>query len=199
MTSRKFIELTLFLIFASLNFSVAQVANVPASEKEASPLKLLINGGLELGGDKVAEVYFTNGNTQSVNAGQGISIGIGGQFQIPKMEKLFLSGTVGYKYVTTAADNAHIRLTRVPLHLTANFLATPKLRLSAGLASHRNIKFVADGIGQDVTFTPASGPIFEISYHGVGISYTAMKYQDQDNIAYSANAIGLTFSIVIPK
>ncbi len=199
MKTIKLSALILFLTVTSFSYSTAQVVNAPAPEKTASPLKFLINGALELGGDEVAEVYFTNGNTQSVNAGQGISFGVGGQLQIPKVEKLLLRGTIGYKYVTTAADNAHIRLTRVPIHLTANFMATPKLRLSAGLASHRGIRFEADEIGQDVTFKPASGPIFEIAYHGIGLSYTAMKYQDQDNISYAANAIGLTFSIALPR
>ncbi len=171
----------------------------PAPEKPQSLFKFVINGALELGGDKVAEVYFTNGNTQSVNAGQGISFGVGGQVHLPKTEKLFLRGTIGYKYVTTAADNAHIRLTRVPIQVTGNFMATPKLRLSAGLASHQGIRFVADGIGEDVTFSPANGPVFEIEYSGVGLSYTAMQYKDQDNITYAANAFGLTFSIALPK
>ena len=47
--------------------------------KKNSPVRFIIGAGLELGGDEVAEVYFTNGNTQSVRAGQGGSIAVGGQ------------------------------------------------------------------------------------------------------------------------
>lgn len=166
--------------------------------KKATPVRFLITGALELGGDEVAEVYFTNGNTQSVKAGQGGSLGIGGQFQFGTLEQLLLRATVGIKYVTTAADNAHIRLTRVPVILTGNWMATKKLRFGAGLAMHRGIRFKADGIGQDVTFKAASGPVFEAAYSGIGLSYTAMKYTDQSKQTYSANAIGLTFSLTIP-
>ena len=147
----------------------------------------------------MAEVYFTNGSTQSVRAGQGISVAVGGEFQVPSVEKLRLRGTVGYKYVTTAADNAHIRLTRVPVQLTANWLLTEQLRAGAGVALHRGIQFTADGIGEDITFAGAAGPVFELAYRGVGLQYTAMTYTDQYRKSYAASAIGLTFTAVIPR
>ena len=182
------------IVFAAFNCAFAQ-----EEVKSQPPVRLLLGGALELGGDKVAEVYFTNGDVQSVNAGQGISVAVGGQLQLPKIEKLLFRGTVGYKYVTTQADNAHIRLTRVPVILTANWMATEKIRVGAGLASHQAIRFNADGIGNDVTFKAATGPTFEIAYGVVGITFTAMKYKDNSNISYSANAIGLSVSGVLPK
>jgi hypothetical protein len=167
--------------------------------EKKSPLRLLIGGALEFGGDDIAEIYFTNGDTQSVRAGQGGSLAIGGQLEFPKAEKLLLRATVGIKYVTTQADNAHIRLTRIPLIVTANWMITDKLRCGAGLASHQNIKFNADGIMDNISFGSANGPIFEIAYHGIGLSYTAMTYKDSDNVSYSANSIGIIFSGVFPK
>ena len=188
-----------FALLSIMALTTMQLAFAQEVEEKQSPIKFLAGGALELGGDKVAEVYFTNGDVQSVNAGQGISIAVGGQLQMPGIEKLLLRATVGYKYVTTQADNAHIRLTRVPLHLTANWMVTEKIRVGAGLASHRNIQFKADGIGEDVTFKGATGPMFEVAYGMVGLSYTAMKYTDHSNLTYSANAIGLTISGVFPK
>ncbi|MCW3074662.1 MAG: hypothetical protein JWP69_1731 [Flaviaesturariibacter sp.] len=169
------------------------------SKVKTKPAKFLITGALELGGDEIAEVYFTNGERQGVRAGQGGSVGFGGQFQISGAEKFLLRSTVGIKYVTTAADNVHIRLTRIPIVLSGNYMATTKLRISAGLSMHRNIQFNTGGLGGDAKFKAASGPIFEIAYTGIGLSYTAMKYKDESNHSYSANAIGLTFSIALPR
>ena len=166
--------------------------------KKVSPVRFLIKGALEMGGDEVAEVYFTNGETQSVKAGQGVSIAVGGEAVIPGIEKLLFHATVGYKYVTTQADNAHIRLTRVPIQATANWMVIDKLRLGAGIVTHRAIRFKADGIMKDVTFESATGPTFEVAYSGIGLTYTAMTYKDQDKNAYSANAIGLSFTIALP-
>jgi hypothetical protein len=161
--------------------------------------KFLIGGALELGGDRVAEIYFTSGSTQSVRAGQGGSLAVGLQLQPAKIERLLFRGTIGFKYVTTAADNVHIRLTRIPVILTANWMISEEVRISAGLSSHRNIRFKTDGIGQDVTFSGATGPIFEVAYKGIGLTYTIMSYKDQDNNRYSANAIGISLSGVFPQ
>ena len=188
------------LTLLSLLF-IAAISNTFAQEhkQKTSPVRLLIKGALEMGGDEVAEVYFTNGETQSVKAGQGVSIGVGGAFQMPNVERLVFHATVGFKYVTTQADNVHIRLTRVPIQLTANWMATEKLRFGAGIASHQAIKFKADGIGKDLVFGGATGPTFEAAYSGIGLTYTVMRYQDQDKNAYSANAIGLSFTFAIPN
>lgn len=190
--------LLIILFFSSAPFLFAQDA-LPEEGKASAKLRFLLTGALEFGGDEVAKVYFTNGKTQSVKAGQGGAIGAGVQLGLGASEKFLLRGTVGFKYVTTQADNAHIRLTRVPINLTANIMATEKFRLGAGIAMHNAIKFKADGIGSDFSLKNASGPIFEIAYRGVGISYTAMKYTDNLNETYSANAIGITLSGVFPR
>lgn len=168
--------------------------------KKESEFQLLLGGALELGGDNIATVYFTNGEDQKVNAGQGGSIAIGGQLKLAGAPNFALRTTIGFKYLTTQADNAHIRLTRIPFITTANWMAAPKLRIGAGLSAHTGIRFKADGIGEDMKFKGALGPIVEIAYSGIGLSYTAMKYKDALSNTYSANAIGLTFSgVVRPK
>ena len=194
MKTNKKLTLLALLFFTSFCHTYAQ-----EQETKVSPVRFLIKGALELGGDDVAEVYFTNGDKQSVKAGQGGSIAIGGEFQMPGVEKLLFHATVGYKYVTTQADNVHIRLTRVPIQVTANWMATKKLRFGAGLATHQWIRFKADDIGQDMTFDGATGPTFEVAYRGIGLTYTAMTYKDQNKHPYSANAIGLSFTLTIPK
>ena len=190
--------LILLVLLACSNYSFSQSIKPEANAKQTPLFRLLIKGLFEFGGDEVAKVYFTNGNDQSVKAGQGGSILIGTQFQVPNVKRLLLRGAFGIKYVTTAADNAHIRLTRIPIHVTATWMATEKIGISAGLAMHRNIRFNAGGLGPNMDFKGASGPVFEFSYGPVGLSYTAMKYTDEKNFRYSANAIGLSLTGVIP-
>lgn len=126
-------------------------------------------------------------------------MGVGGQFKIPGAEKFLLRSTIGIKYVTTAADNAHIRLTRIPIIVTGNYMATPKLRLATGFSMHQNIQFKTDGLGGDYKLKSPGGPTFEIAYAGVGLTYTVMKYKDPANKSYSANSVGLSFSITVPN
>ncbi|MEJ6981812.1 hypothetical protein WG906_15195 [Pedobacter sp. P351] len=168
-------------------------------EKKVSPFRFLIRGGLEYGGDDVAEVYFVDGSKQSVKAGQGASIGIGAEYQVPGLKRLLFHATAGYKFVTTKADNANISLSRVPVQLTANWMATKKLRFGAGLASHQVIRFKADDLGEDITFRGALGPTVELAYSVIGLTYTAITYKDQADQKYSANAIGVSITLALPK
>jgi hypothetical protein len=170
----------------------AQNATVPAVS-----LRLLLGGALELGGDKVAEIFFTNGESQFVRAGQGITGFAGAELRFRDLRPLVLRGSAGIKYVTTAADNAHIRLTRFPLALTAGWMLTPDLRLSAGLVTHRAIRFRADGIGSDLNFEPATGAVFEVAWKGLGFSFAPLTYADEFGESYSARAFGITYSGVV--
>ncbi|OLY93294.1 hypothetical protein SAMN05444008_10788 [Cnuella takakiae] len=188
---------------AVLTSLLALGAAAPAfaqESKKESEFQLLLGGALELGGDNIATVYFTNGEDQKVNAGQGGSIAVGGQLKLANAPRFLLRTTVGFKYLTTQADNVHIRLTRIPFITTANWMVAPKLRIGAGLSAHTGIRFKTGGIGDDMKFKGAVGPILEIAYSGIGLSYTAMKYTDTEKNTYSANAIGITISgVVRPK
>jgi len=190
-----------FLVLTTLTYSFAQEVEIaPEVEKRPSPFLILIGAAYEFGGDEVAKVYFTNGEDQSIKAGQGLSGALGVEYQFPKVEKLLLRTTVGYKYgYVRETENAHIRLTRIPIHFTANWMATKKIRLGAGLVTHQLIRFNADNFGEDIKFKGASGPIFEIAYREFGLSYTIMKYTDQADRTYSANSIGVTISAALDK
>ncbi|WP_373524415.1 hypothetical protein [Aquiflexum sp.] len=78
------IILVFFLIMGGVyNGSFAQ---------SSPPLRFLIGGALELGGDEVATITFTNGQSQKVNAGQGISLGVGAEYAIPNLENWNILG-----------------------------------------------------------------------------------------------------------
>jgi hypothetical protein len=178
-----------FLIICLSNQAFAQNSKAIS----ASPVKPLIGFAVEGGGDSIAEIQFDDGDTQQVHAGQGISAMVGGEFAIPSLNFFRLQATVGFKYVTTAADNAHIRLTRIPFEVTTNFLINPEIRVAAGFSYHTNIQFKADGVGPDAEFDNAIGPLFEISYSGFGIRFISMEYQGPNGSKFSANSFGATY------
>lgn len=197
------INFTLIVLYFSTSLLFAQNSpqqtiptEVEAVKKE-SPLRFLLGAGAEFGGDEIAKVFFTNGEDQSVNAGQGGFVFVGGQLQLTKTELLFLRSSIGIKYVTTQANNANIRLTRFPFNNTLNAFIGKDFRLGAGVSIHTGIKFNGDGFVQNINFGSSAGPIFEFAYKGFGLSYTLMKYTDESNFAYNANSFGVTFSGVL--
>ena len=155
-----------YLIIVLLTTYNLVIAQDKEPNEVATPVRFLINGALELGGDEVAEIFFTNGDSQSVKAGQGGTLSAGLRFQLPQVIWLSFDATVGFKYVTTAAQNVNIRMTRVPIHLMANYEIKKDIKLSIGVASHQSIKFSADGLGTDIPFSASNGPRFEFSYMG---------------------------------
>ena len=174
--------------------SPAVMLHAQTKSKNQKPLRFLLGAALEFGGDNLAEIYFTDGSTQTMNAGQGGTLFAGGQVRLTKSEKLFLRGSLGIKYLTTKADNAHIRLTRMPLQLSLNYMPAKKIRLATGIVSHQAINLKFDGLGQDAKFKSVPGLQFEAGYGAFALSYTAMTYKDAGNASYRANAIGLTVS-----
>lgn len=173
--------------------------NLYVEAQSTTHLRFLIDGAIGFGGDDVATVYFTNGNTQRVNAGQGIAIGVGGELAIPGVESLRLRSTVGFKYVTSAADNVHIRLTRIPINISGNYVFNETWRVAAGMAFHNNIRFNAGGIGDNFALNNASGPFFEFAYKWIGFSFTSMDYVDPMGDSYNANSFNVTLSEVFPR
>lgn len=183
-------------IFWTVLMITALITGASAQQKKntSKPVRFLLGGALELGGDKVAEVFFTDGSTQFIKAAQGGTIYAGAQFRLNQKETFFLRSSIGIKYVTTKAENAHIRLSRIPLQLTANYISPDKIRLAAGLVTHQAIRLNFDGLGENAKFTSTPGVIMEAGYGAVALSYTFMTYKDNASRSFAANAIGLTIS-----
>lgn len=161
--------------------------------------KFLVEGGIEYGGDEILEVFFTNGEDQTMLAGQGGYIAVGGELQFAKVKQLMLRATIGIKYNTTAADNANIRLTRLPVHLTPFWRINDDFRLGVGVTTHMNAKLKGDGFVSDVNFTSSVGPRFEFGYKRIALTYTAINYEDEVGQSFSASSIGASVSFTFPN
>lgn len=161
--------------------------------------KLLIEAGIEYGGDEILQVFFTNGEDQTMRAGQGGYIAIGGELQISSIDQLMLRASIGVKYNTTAADNANIRLTRFPAHLTPFWKINDDFRLGIGVTTHLSPRLKGDGFIPDVAYTSAVGPRFEFGYKWIALTYTAISYEDGTGESFSASSIGASISFTLPN
>ena len=179
--------------------TIMECAFTGTSNAQGSGQKLSfsLGGGLDFGGDKVAEVYFTNGADQSVNAGQGGSVFAALDYALNKSFRI--RTLAGFKYVTTAANNANIRLTRFPLQISGIVNLDKNWWLSAGLATQQGIRFKGDGFLDDLNLTTKGGATVGLGYNSVYLTYVGMKYKDNLDYAYDASSIGLGFLIPLRK
>jgi hypothetical protein len=186
-----------FVLYLGLLLSTNQVF----AQQSKSPViaKFLIESGIEYGGDEFLKVYFTNGEDQTMRAGQGGFITFGSQLQFSNVKQLMLRASIGIKYNTTAADNANIRLTRYPINLTPFWNINNDFRLGIGVTTHLSPKLKGDGFIPDVAYTSSVGPRFEFGYKSFALTYTALSYEDQRGKSFSASSIGASIHFTFPK
>ena len=182
------------LLSAFAPASFAQYPRGPAAP--ANPVKtglgFVLEGAGEFGGDHIATVTFTDDSDQNVDAGDGLTLSGGAHFR--SVSNWDFRGTVGYKYVTTEADNADIHVDRIVLKAVADYFFNSKWYVGGGAVYHSGTQFHADGLGPDIEFDDALGATIEAGWSFVGLSYTFMDYKDEFGNKYSADNIGITFT-----
>lgn len=169
-------------------------APAPAAPAAHRPLRPVVEFGIEFGGDKVATVTFTNGEQQSVRAGQGGTLAAGVLYEPSATVPVSLRATVGFKFQTTAADNVSIWMRRYPVELVGSWHLTPQVRVGAGYVRHLRPRFTAEGLVPDIPFADGNGATVELAYSYLALTWTAMKYRGLD-----ANAIGATLIVPFGK
>ncbi len=179
--------------------AVAVNASVPSGTESTKPLGtsrfgLMVGADFEFGGDSVATLSFTNGDTQDVEAGQGITLGAGVYWRQYDEQGIEVRGKLGYKLVTTAATNADITLTRIVSELTSGYRFGSGIWVGGGLVHHSNIKFDADGFGENIDFDNATGYTIEVGWRWLSASYTGMDYKDTNGNDYDASNFGVSFN-----
>jgi len=172
--------------------AAAQNSNAPAPAP-ASKVALVIEGGFEFGGDEVLELFFTNGDTQKLTAGQGGTIAIGGQFQPASIPRLSLAATVGYKFVTNASENANIGITRIPLELIGRWKLDDDWSLGAGVVRHASVNVNGDGFVPDISMDASTGATLELGWRWAALTWTTIEYTDPIGGVYDAGSIGVSF------
>ena len=164
---------------------------------QSSPVKLLVGGALELGGDRAGWVTGENGETQLIRGAQGVSLVTGVQLRLPSLDRFMLHATVGYKYWRTFTEGAHVRMTHIPLHLTAHYFVTDDIRVGAGILTDRNIRFNGDGLGENAEYDPSFGTKFEIGWRNLSLGYTRMNYNRSGDRERCAGGFGLTYLVAL--
>lgn len=157
-------------------------------------LGFLAEGDIEYGGDDVVTVGFTDGSKQDIKAGQGGTIAVGGYFKPQESSPFSVRATVGYKFVTTAAKNADIRIDRMVYEVVGDYGWSNGWFAGAGLTAHSNIKFNADGFGPNLKFKDATGATAEVGWKWISLSYTSIEYKHEFGGKWDASNFGLALA-----
>jgi hypothetical protein len=172
---------------------------VPPAQAQRNPehgarAGFLVQTDMEFGGDTVATVNFEDGDTQDVHAGQGLSFGIGAYLRPSEKVPVEIAGIVGYKFVTTAASNADINLSRTVWKLNATWWFEKGWFVTAGLTHHSSPTLDGDDFFEDVSFDDATGISAEVGWRWIALRYTNIDYSLPGFEDTDASSIGLGFT-----
>lgn len=177
--------------------AAAQSAAPPAAPAQRGPVLIpVLEFALEYGGDEMAELYFTNGDTQTLTAGQGGTLALGAVVRPRPGSPLGLRGSVGYKFLLNASENADVRLTRIPIELVGTYRAPKDSWAGVGYVYHAATRLHGDGFIDDVSFGGAHGATVEAGWRYVALTYTAIGYTDEAGNDFNASNIGAT--VIVP-
>ncbi len=151
---------------------------------------LVLEGGIEYGGDQLVELLFTNGGTQKLLAGQGGTVAAGLHFQPASVPQLSAIATVGYKFVTNASNNSRIGLTRIPIEVIGHWTFVPDWSVGVGVVRHAAVKFDGDGFLSDTDFTASTGATVEVGWRWAVLTYTGINYAAPSGAKLNAGSVG---------
>jgi hypothetical protein len=177
---------------------VVATANKPAEAAggeatgEPGHFGFVLDAAGELGGDDLVKVFFRNGDTQTIRAGQGVTVG-GGIHYRPVALPVDFAATVGYKYVRTAAENTDLNVGRVVIELTGTVPLGNHFWVTAGPVWHTSTKLDGDGFVPSVDFDDAVGGMVGFGWRWVGVRYTNIKYRGPFTGSVDASSGGFFF------
>jgi hypothetical protein len=174
--------------------ALASLLALSAGAANAEGLGFTFEADLEYGGDDLATVNFTDGSSQHVKAGQGVTLALGGHYRASEASPYSVRATVGYKFVTTAAENADIGVERTVFEVVGNHLWPSGFWLGGGLTHHSGVRFKGDGFGPDVDFDDATGLTAEFGWKWIALSYTKIDYKDEFGGKWDGSSLGLTLT-----
>jgi hypothetical protein len=157
----------------------------PAVSSSSGPkLRPLIGGGFTFGGDNLATVFFTDGSTEDIKAGQLIQFYAGLEYQpVPTFS---LQATVGYHVDDSGDGDASLRFSRYPVELLGHFHLDEHWRLGGGARFVGNAKLAPRGGlgGATLEYGDTTGVVVEGEYRftprlGLKVRYVSEEYELQ--------------------
>lgn len=156
-----------------------------ASFANANDTKFGVQGGFASGGDTLATVNFTDGSSETLKAGSGISIGA---FTIIPLSDngVALKLAANYLHDSVTATNGEVTFTRLPLDALV-LKQMNKWQVAAGLTYHLNPQYESTfNSGSKIDADNALGLRLEANYQVYSNSFLAMNIgASYTNIEYS--------------
>ena len=164
----------------------------------AMDVRPIVRAGYDFGGEAIAEVTYTNGDTATVRANEGFYVGAGASF-ITEARTMEIELSANAKFGGVSGSNGDVDWRRFPLEALW-FYRLEKVRLGGGVTYHLNPKLDGSGVvgGLDEKFDNALGLVLQADWRfnehaTVGLRYTSIEYESKD-LPFKAKGNGVGVS-----
>jgi hypothetical protein len=140
-------------------------ASLCSHAEDLRPLHFVIGTGITGGGEKLATVTYTNGDTQDIRSGGLVHYFVG--MDVRAAPHVSVQATVGYHVDSSAgASNGSVRFTRVPIEVLGYFHVNESIRLGGGVRLVNSPELTGRGVASNVndSFDNTVGVVLEGEY-----------------------------------
>ena len=166
-----------------------------ADDTSPSSTHLTLDAGLAFGGDKLATVYYTNGNSKTLRAGDAIYGAVG--FEHDFGVNWGFKSSLGYSFTSAVATNGDTTFDRFPLDLLAVY-NSGRHKFGFGATYHMSPHLDGNGFFPNVDFDNALGWVLQYQYAMIGVRYTNISYHVSGPCAgtcsFSGESLGVFFN-----
>jgi hypothetical protein len=193
------IPVAVLVLIASVHSALQAQSKAGARPPEQPGLRFVLEGAVEGGGARLIELQFTDGSTQTLTAGQGGTVSAGLQYRPAALPRLSVAGTVGYKVVTNASENADIGISRIPVEVIGRWSLNADWWAGLGAVKHNSIDIEGDGFLPDAEMESSTGATLELGWRWIALSYTSLEYTGPNGDTFDAGSIGVVLRWVVGK
>jgi hypothetical protein len=168
--------------------AVAVLALGASSAAWAQPVQVrpLVGMGFTFGGDTVARVVYTNGDSEKVRAGGLIAFTTGLEMQFTPL--VSAQTLIGYHVDGVTASNGDVKFDRFPAELLGHFRLTDTFRVGGGARYTARARTRSSGTAASTVpsedFRPAWGSVVEGEFIigrnlGIKLRYVSEKFESK--------------------
>lgn len=165
---------------------------------EPGTTRMAVDSGIGGGGDKLVTVQYSNGDTKTIYAGDGLYGDLGVQHNFAD-SAWSIKATAGFDYAAASGSNATVSFERYPLDLLAIY-TIGRSHIGFGLTEHFAPRLDLDGLGPNVDFSSATGVILQYQYWLFGARLTGINYKlsggCSSGCTIKGNSLSLFFNYV---
>jgi hypothetical protein len=187
-------------LVTALGLATCASMSMAAAPTGARPVRFVISGGLTGGGDTIAKIEYTNGDTSKITGGGLVQLGAGVQIHPAKIPVTVLA-TLNYHVNNATAKNGDARFDRMPVEVLAVYHLNDQWRIGGGWRHTMNPRFKADFDDQPsvtVKYKDADSLVFQVGYGSErfwgGLRYVNESYKAKSVSVGSRNNLRIDVS-----